>query len=101
MLATSDYLIDHNPKELVDMAGSKSTAEIPDSASTCAHYFVEPIAWMRSELEKSETAGRLNCPKCRTNVGKYAWQGMQCKSLCGKASIVALLLSMRHFLPRQ
>jgi dual specificity phosphatase 12 len=33
---------------------------------------------MRPELEQGKLDGRLECPKCHTNVGKYAWQGMQC-----------------------
>lgn len=33
---------------------------------------------MRPELEQGKLEGRLECPKCRTNVGKYAWQGMRC-----------------------
>lgn len=33
---------------------------------------------MRPELEQGKLDGRLECPKCNTNVGKYAWQGMQC-----------------------
>jgi dual specificity phosphatase 12 len=36
---------------------------------------------MRAELEQGKLDGRLECPKCKTNVGKYAWQGMQCS--CG------------------
>ena len=36
---------------------------------------------MRPELEQGKLDGRLECPKCKTNVGKYAWQGMQCS--CG------------------
>lgn len=36
---------------------------------------------MRSTLEKSQLEGRLECPKCSSNVGKYAWQGLQCS--CG------------------
>lgn len=49
--------------------------------NTCAHYFVDPLSWMRPELEAAKLEGRLECPKCRANVGKYAWQGMQCS--CG------------------
>lgn len=33
---------------------------------------------MRPQLEHGLLDGRLECPKCKTNVGKYAWQGMQC-----------------------
>lgn len=36
---------------------------------------------MRPQLEQGKLEGRLECPKCSTNVGKYAWQGMQCS--CG------------------
>jgi len=36
---------------------------------------------MKPELEQGKLDGRLECPKCKTNVGKYAWQGMQCS--CG------------------
>lgn len=36
---------------------------------------------MRPSLEEGKLEGRLECPKCKTNVGKYAWQGMQCS--CG------------------
>ena len=36
---------------------------------------------MRPELEQGKLDGRFECPKCKTNVGKYAWQGMQCN--CG------------------
>jgi len=53
----------------------------PRAASACAHYFLDPLSWMRQELEQGKLDGRFECPKCRTNVGKYAWQGMQCS--CG------------------
>merc|ERR1712054_230256 len=46
--------------------------------TACAHYFLDPLSWMRPELEQGKLDGRLECPKCNTNVGKYAWQGMQC-----------------------
>lgn len=68
-LATSQYLTSH-------------TAKTPANPSTaCAHYFLDPLSWMRPQLEQGKLDGRLECPKCRTNVGKYAWQGMQCS--CG------------------
>jgi len=81
ILATSIYLIDHVPKRLRDMSKSKSSASIPDSPSTCSHYFVDALSWMRPELEQGKIDGRLECPRCKTNVGKYAWQGMNCS--CG------------------
>lgn len=70
-LATSQYLTNH-----------KNGVNSPDKTSTaCAHYFLDPLSWMRPELEQGKLDGRLECPKCKTNVGKYAWQGMQCS--CG------------------
>ena len=45
---------------------------------------------MRAELEQGKLEGRLECPKCSTNVGKYAWQGMRCS--CGEWIIPAITL---------
>ena len=70
-LATSQYLITHRQ--------SQQTGK--NSSASCAHYFLDPLSWMRPELEQGKLDGRLECPKCKTNVGKYAWQGMQCS--CG------------------
>jgi dual specificity phosphatase 12 len=38
---------------------------------------------MRSELEKGELNGRLNCPneRCGAAVGRYDWKGIRCA--CG------------------
>lgn len=46
---------------------------------------------MRPELEKGLLDGRLECPKCRALVGKYAWQGMQCT--CGDWVVPAISLT--------
>ena len=46
---------------------------------------------MRSELEQGKVDGRLECPKCRSNVGKYAWQGMRCS--CGAWVVPAITLA--------
>ena len=67
-LATSQYISDHK----------KGSSGPP---TTCAHYFLDPLSWMKPELEQGKLDGRFECPKCKTNVGKYAWQGMQCS--CG------------------
>jgi dual specificity phosphatase 12 len=58
---------------------------------TCAHYFLDPLSWMRPELEQQKLEGRLECPKCNTNVGKYAWQGMHCS--CGAWIVPAISLA--------
>ncbi|KAF2857275.1 dual specificity protein phosphatase 12 [Piedraia hortae CBS 480.64] len=73
-LATSQYLADH-----------KSTGR------PCTHYFMDPLSWMRPALEQGHLDGRLECPKCGTNVGKYAWQGMQCS--CGNWAVPCISLA--------
>ena len=85
-LATSQYLLPHGSSSSV----KDNEAEAPSSAK-CAHYFLDPLSWMRPELEQGKLDGRLECPKCRTNVGKYAWQGMQCS--CGDWVVPAITLS--------
>ncbi|EMC97569.1 hypothetical protein BAUCODRAFT_33280 [Baudoinia panamericana UAMH 10762] len=78
-LATSQYLVEHQSR--------------PTNAllTSCAHYFLDPLSWMRLELEQAKLDGRLECPKCKTNVGKYAWQGMQCS--CGEWVVPAITLA--------
>lgn len=46
---------------------------------------------MKPELEQGKLDGRLECPKCKTNVGKYAWQGMQCS--CGEWVVPGISLA--------
>lgn len=48
--------------------------------NTCPHHFVEPLSWMRQELEKGELSGRLTCPnpRCGAGVGRYDWKGFKC-----------------------
>ena len=46
---------------------------------------------MRTELEQGKLEGRLECSKCKTNVGKYAWQGMRCS--CGAWVVPAITLA--------
>lgn len=46
---------------------------------------------MRPELEQGKLDGRLECPKCSTNVGKYAWQGMRCS--CGEWVVPGISLA--------
>ena len=78
-LATSLYLVNH--RALTASPLSETTKQTQTQSGACAHYFVDPLSWMRPELEQGKLDGRLECPKCHANVGKYAWQGMQCS--CG------------------
>lgn len=70
-LATSASLTPHIPK----------TARGVPPKQHCSHHFLEPLLWMKDELSKGEVSGRLECPKCQSKVGSYAWQGLKCS--CG------------------
>ena len=93
-LATSIYTIPHKPQVFQEKnsrtanrkatSASSRSSQSTNEPSRCAHLFLDPLSWMRPELEKGLLAGRLECPnvKCAQNVGKYAWQGMKCS--CGE-----------------
>lgn len=70
-LAASPFISQHEPA-----AGSQP-------GQPCPHYFIEPLGWMRSELEKGQLNGRLSCPnqRCCAAVGRYDWKGIRCA--CG------------------
>ncbi|KAL2833391.1 protein-tyrosine phosphatase-like protein [Aspergillus cavernicola] len=74
--------------------------------SDCAHIFLNPLTWMRPSLfpnspdasaspstEDAPLSGRLTCPNtsCGSNIGKFAWQGMQCS--CGDWVVPAIGLA--------
>ncbi|KAF2745569.1 dual specificity protein phosphatase 12 [Sporormia fimetaria CBS 119925] len=84
-LAASQFVLPHqsSPKEF------QMYSRRPPQA--CAHYFLDPLSWMRPELEQGKLEGRLECPKCNNNVGKYAWQGMQCS--CNEWVVPGISLS--------
>ncbi|KAJ5113395.1 hypothetical protein N7456_001929 [Penicillium angulare] len=85
-IASSKYIISHE-EEKRENAKARSNVE-------CAHIFLHPMKWMRSSLYPSASdsnpnaqftgdaplSGRLACPNptCGANIGKFAWQGMQC-----------------------
>ncbi|KAL7931953.1 tyrosine protein phosphatase [Trichoderma chlorosporum] len=73
ILATAPFIVPHKPKPSNDAA----------TAAPCQHFFIEPLSWMRAELEKGELSGRLSCPnnKCGAGVGRYDWKGFPCS--CG------------------
>ncbi|KAI1510643.1 Dual specificity protein phosphatase [Pyrenophora tritici-repentis] len=91
-LATSKYLLSHGPRSTVSNEKAKGPSAAAASQN-CAHYFLDPLSWMRPELEQGKLEGRLECPnqKCRNNVGKYAWQGMQCS--CGEWVVPGISLA--------
>ncbi|KAF6816500.1 dual specificity [Colletotrichum sojae] len=75
-LATPLFVLEHEPEE-----GHGQQQQKPQQQ--CAHWFVEPLGWMRDELEKGTLEGRLCCPngKCGAAVGRYSWKGFRCS--CG------------------
>lgn len=70
-LATAPFIQAHSP------------AKPPAEQRPCPHHFVEPLSWMRGELERGELGGRLSCPneRCGAGVGRYDWKGIRCA--CG------------------
>ena len=102
-LATSAYALPHTPKRVSSDTSNDNnkTGPIsemmpgpsPPSSPPCAHLFLDPISWMRTELEQGKLDGRLECPnpRCGTNVGKYAWQGLRCS--CGKWIVPGISLT--------
>ncbi|KAJ9270964.1 hypothetical protein DTO212C5_2909 [Paecilomyces variotii] len=98
MLATTPFIIPH---EKPSQKKSRGAVE-PE----CAHIFLHALTWMRPSLfpstppadhsdsiqqaEDAPLSGRLTCPNpsCGSNIGKFAWQGMQCS--CGKWIVPAM-----------
>ncbi|KAJ5645824.1 dual specificity phosphatase [Penicillium lividum] len=93
-IASSKYIISHEQEK-------RSNARA-DSNADCAHIFLHPMKWMSSSLFPSAggqysgdapLSGRLSCPNrtCGSNIGKFAWQGMQCS--CNSWVVPALCLT--------
>ncbi|KKK25869.1 hypothetical protein P175DRAFT_0467184 [Aspergillus ochraceoroseus IBT 24754] len=95
-LATAPFVVPHGPHK--DAKASMT--------SQCAHIFLHPLTWMRPSLfpnshevsgglpsEDAPLSGRLTCPNpaCDSNIGKFAWQGMQCS--CGEWIVPAIGLA--------
>ncbi|KAK8166099.1 protein-tyrosine phosphatase-like protein [Phyllosticta citribraziliensis] len=91
-LATSTFINEHPGKPTASTPPS-STQHQQQQNQQCSHHFVDPLSWMRPELEQGKLDGRLECPnpKCRSLVGKYAWQGMRCS--CGAWVVPAISLA--------
>ncbi|KAI4116091.1 MAG: hypothetical protein LQ345_003426 [Seirophora villosa] len=92
-LGDSTYRVPHTPRHTANSshngkkkkgAASSATTTTTTATPPCAHLFLTPLSWMRPVLSQGNLDGRLECPnaKCGQNVGKYAWQGMQCS--CGE-----------------
>ncbi|GJN84001.1 tyrosine protein phosphatase yvh1 [Purpureocillium lilacinum] len=77
-LATTPFIQKHAPAPPKAKPNSSPPPQQP-----CPHYFIEPLSWMRGELERGELNGRLMCPneRCGAAVGRYDWKGIHCA--CG------------------
>lgn len=97
-LAFSTSFLEHEPPSKESMeghfikraAGSRRIIDIQESQDHCSHYFVEPLEWMKKELQKQELEGKFMCPHCDSKVGGYNWKGSRCS--CGKWMIPAIHL---------
>ncbi|CAR27531.1 hypothetical protein ZYGR_0N00120 [Zygosaccharomyces rouxii] len=98
-LALSTSFIPHSPPSkqsseghfIRRAAGSHRIIGIEASQNQCSHYFVEPMNWMKDELQaKQELEGKFGCPGCHRKVGGYNWKGSRCS--CGKWVIPAIHL---------
>ena len=98
-LAASTSFIEHEPPSKASSEShfirrasknSRRIVNIQDSQSTCSHYFVEPLLWMKPELDKQELEGKFFCPGCGMKVGAYNWKGSRCS--CGKWVVPAIHL---------
>lgn len=84
-LATAPFITTHGPsaqRPSSDEASAPTSS--PSAATNCPHVFIEPLSWMRPELEKGSLNGRLLCPnaRCGAGVGRYDWKGFKCS--CGE-----------------
>ncbi|QLG74701.1 hypothetical protein HG535_0H00260 [Zygotorulaspora mrakii] len=98
-LAFSTSFINHEPPSresseghfIRRAAGSHRIIDIKESQDQCSHFFVEPLNWMKEELQgKQELEGKFFCPGCSCKVGGYNWKGSRCS--CGKWVIPAIHL---------
>ncbi|AGO13439.1 AaceriACL102Wp [[Ashbya] aceris (nom. inval.)] len=98
-LALSTAFIKHEPPSAESSeghfirraAGSRRIIDIQESQDQCSHFFVEPLNWMKAELQgKQELEGKFSCPNCTQKVGGYNWKGSRCS--CGKWMIPAIHL---------
>ncbi|CCK73095.1 tyrosine protein phosphatase YVH1 KNAG_0M02420 [Huiozyma naganishii CBS 8797] len=98
-LALSTSFIKHTPPSKESSEGhfirragyGKRIIDIQESQSHCSHFFMEPLNWMKPELQgKQELEGKFLCPNCDFKVGGYNWKGSRCS--CGKWVIPAIHL---------
>jgi dual specificity phosphatase 12 len=82
-IGTSHTIVPHDKKK-AEEAFRKSRKGPNSNELPCAHHFLEPLLWMKPELEQGKLEGRLECPNnnCKSKIGSYSWHGMRCS--CGE-----------------
>lgn len=84
VLAENKHFIPHT-KPTMELRHSQFRVHgaVEFAQQQCLHFFVNPIIWMKPELDKLELEGRFICPgaNCGAKVGGYKWDGLRC--LCG------------------
>ncbi|GAO48472.1 phosphatases II [Saitoella complicata NRRL Y-17804] len=83
-IAQRKHIILHTPEKHFSTRRYSPQSFTPQSVlpTQCGLYFLDPIIWMKPELDKGEIEGKFGCPKCGSKIGNYAWQGMTCS--CGE-----------------
>ena len=83
-LAASQGFILHIPASGAQQYGApRNGMSFTSSLSPhCMQYFMEPVIWMKPELEKGLLQGKFGCPRCNAKIGSYSWKGGKCS--CGK-----------------
>ncbi|KAK6463147.1 Yvh1 dual specificity phosphatase [Scheffersomyces coipomensis] len=70
---------------------SRRIIKVQEASLNCSHFFlIEPLNWMKPELERGDIEGKFQCPKCSAKVGGYSWKGSRCS--CGKWMVPAIHL---------
>ncbi|KAG0143225.1 hypothetical protein CROQUDRAFT_661551 [Cronartium quercuum f. sp. fusiforme G11] len=83
--STVSTSIHHHPTAAFITATETTALTSPPliTSHQCSSYFVEPLSWMSTVLEKGELVGKIVCPnnKCISKLGNFDWAGCQCS--CG------------------
>jgi dual specificity phosphatase 12 len=87
-LALSEAFIRHEASSTKTANFAPRNGIMSSLPSQCSQYFVEPVNWMKLELERGELEGKLSCPKCQSKLGSYHWQGNKCS--CGHWVVPAI-----------
>jgi dual specificity phosphatase 12 len=92
-LCDVQHIVEHTPGPGAAAFDRHRAGPAARAAGACAHYFVEPMAWMDGVHDPGALEGRLQCPRCAAKLGAYAWAGVRCS--CGAWVAPAFMLHRR------